>query len=947
MKTTLICCLVVTILLCAPTAPAAEPRVIDAASLVTLGPAAPELTTDTCRLSVTLDDLLRWESKKKRTQTADLNFTLDCVGGRWRDGKGRTPGYNQGTHDIRVRKLVVEPDGIAGEIVVVIQPDKWVPKDGKPRKVTLRLNAKVTETYTEKGQSVDITGARFWKLHPSPQPIARKVEGVYHLVSGGEAVQGSLTGQLTPAAAPGRWDMGSAGDDGGLKLSFDMGSTKQNWNFARLATYPLAEPVDLTEADGLRVRLTTDQPRTDVSATVWVREADGSWYYVRSAVPLADPNNQGVLPWEDFTEAEWVSPGNHMDEDYVLDRSAISHVGVGLVAPEGPGEVSFTMAGIEAVQLDRPEVTDAVAVVTGRTLAVNGHQMVPVGLFGGYAPELPQKYRPGCQRHLFFGLGGGPKTLDEDRSEDFLIDCWGDRYHPAIQLLDPNWKSKFDRIARRYARKVGQRGYNNQLEIWNEPYLNWARGDGAKNYKVKRFRVDLAEEGGPVTIKATGDVVPHFKWTKKSGQWRVVDETQFTYWSGKGNGWLYDQFAIVVAKAVKETDPKVQVIAGWDFRWQEDNWAAWEMLYKPTIDQTAQWIDGVSEHHYQGDTTAMNGAYEVLTAYGKTAHDRWLYSYNTETNDLVDVPSRGPVDTPAKAKAAKEYRRMTYNFRDIVYCVHQSPDKARSRTMIHHNHTPKATEITFGLLSNLRGRLVETACDDDDVWVVSSIDGTDPDAPSPADGPEMVVVVFNDQRVERKVSLTIWAPQGTVFTGSATAQPAVDEETFELSVKRDELRFAARKASFRLTLPPRGSWKATLPISGELPAEPEVQRKQVFSPTILQDVTRKKPVTFAIPVESNDIRQVQRAWLRLVVERVDPGEARVELAGRSGHLPKARTADNCNRILEVPVPLELLSPQMEVTFSVDEGNHDGYRVDMASVVLEARTDDYLPPMPTP
>ena len=38
--------------------------------------------------------------------------------------------------------------------------------------------------------------------------------------------------------------------------------------------------------------------------------------------------------------------------------------------------------------------------VTGKTLSVNDHDMVPAGLFGGFAPFLPQRYRPGTQRNL-------------------------------------------------------------------------------------------------------------------------------------------------------------------------------------------------------------------------------------------------------------------------------------------------------------------------------------------------------------------------------------------------------------------------------------------------------------------------------------------------------------------------------------------------------------------
>jgi hypothetical protein len=83
----------------------------------------------------------------------------------------------------------------------------------------------------------------------------------------------------------------------------------------------------------------------------------------------------------------------------------------------------------------------------------------------------------------------------------------------------------------------------------------------------------------------------------------------------------------------------------------------------------------------------------------------------------------------------------------------------------------------------------------------------------------------------------------------------------------------------------------------------------------------------------------RRAWLRLVVEDVAEGEASVTAAGQDLPVPKALTADNICRIVEVPLVVGQLPGIVPVTFRVNPGNHAGYRVDMASIVLEH------PPLP--
>jgi hypothetical protein len=739
--------------------------------------------------------------------------------------------------------------------------------------------------------------------------------------------------------------------EAGKSFSFDMGSKRVNWNHKKHEVYTFEAPQDFSVWSGLQVEVSTTKPRHDADVTVWLGEADGSWYHVKSGVPLIDPENKAVLLFEDFRVAEWAAPGNHMDEDFALDLKKISAVAIGVINPLGVGEVKFAVKGIELVRVAQPSLQTVKVNVTGKTLLINGHDRIPAGIFGGYAPDLPQKYRPGCQRNLRTLPGGGPKIRDIEngQAEAFHIDCMGDRYQPATYLKHDDWEKRLAGLGRSYSTKAKEAGYQAHVEFWNEPYLNWA-GRSRKNYNNRFYREDLAREGGHVAVKRKDssdedlEILPHLKWrkakrinkkTKKEEEvWQVYDPTAFTYWSGKGNGTIYDRMITVFGKAVKETNPGTQLVAGWGFRWQEDHWAAWDILYKPTIDRNIQYIDGLCEHHYQGEPIAMAASYEVLTAYGVTKHNKWLYSYNTETNNLVDAPARGAVDTPEKAKNAREYRRMVYNLRDLIYLAAQVPDKARARTVIHHNQTPKATEVTYGLLSNLRGRLIESWSNDRDIWCVSSVDGTDPQAMPKVPGQTLVAVVFNDSFVEREVVIELHASDGTTFKDGIIDRTYTDMKTFDVSLKQETLPASGNTKSVSLKLASRSAAKVALPLTGKTVESSQVRRRQFFSPDILQEVKRDKPFATAIKLNKRALTDARSGHLRLVVEHVSEGEGIVRIGNQSCAIPKALTIDNEPRIVVIPIDLKDLKGDTAIEFRVNEGNHSGYRVDMTSFVIE-------------
>jgi hypothetical protein len=330
----------------------------------------------------------------------------------------------------------------------------------------------------------------------------------------------------------------------------------------------------------------------------------------------------------------------------------------------------------------------------------------------------------------------------------------------------------------------------------------------------------------------------------------------------------------------------------------------------------------------------MHGTYEVLTAYGMAAHDKWLYSYNTETNDLLDVPARGYVDTQEKADKAKGFRQLIYNMRDCLYGVYTSPDKYRSRTVIHVDHQKKATEIAYGLMANLRGRLVHTETSDEDVWVVSSIDGTDPIS-APADGqPRLVTFLWNDAREARTVSLVIDAPTGTSMGEGTVEKVVLDRDTYDFGIETSSLATDGKRATIEVEIPPRRPVKVSFPLDGTPVDSAEVTRRQFFADDILKPVSREGDWTTAVKVPSEARQGAKRAWLRCVVESVSEGEAKVKIGSFEVTVPSAITGSNVCRIREIAIPLETLADEVPITFSLAEGNHAGYLVNMASLVIE-------------
>ncbi|MFW5841145.1 MAG: hypothetical protein ACOCZE_11240, partial [Planctomycetota bacterium] len=341
----------------------------------------PKVSSDTFQAQVMLVGLL-----PRSKDPTNFELLLTRAAGQWRQVGGKAYNYNRASHPVKDTGLEATENGLTGTVHITIHPDAWVPADGKKREIDVTLqDVRFADQAGPDGQR-PITGNYSAVIaHPDGQK---------------KNVTGKVVGTAAPFRLPGAWTAGQADGDG-IAFAFDMGTKRVNWNHLRCAVQELPEVADLRDFGGIECVVTTAAPRDDANVTLWIREHDGSWYYCRSAVPLIDKTNSARIEFTDFAEAEWVAPGSHIDEDYEIDLARISHVAVGVVNPLGIGKVNFTLQKLTL--LDKPDKAQppVAASCTGRMLSINDHNVVPAPLFGGFAGNMPQQYRPGCQRNLY------------------------------------------------------------------------------------------------------------------------------------------------------------------------------------------------------------------------------------------------------------------------------------------------------------------------------------------------------------------------------------------------------------------------------------------------------------------------------------------------------------------------------------------------------------------
>ncbi len=607
--------------------------------------------------------------------------------------------------------------------------------------------------------------------------------------------------------------------------------------------------------------------------------------------------------------------------------------------------------------------------VTGRLLEVNGHAEFPKGLMGLHADTplteaMRQDWGVECLRQIHFGPGSGSVAWDKTGLREpfknlaMVIDCQGDRYAPATVLTNPKYEEFFARIGRDYAQRCKDLGWHGYAEFWNEPYLNWAERS-RKNYDPKYYDATKAADEGPVTIKGWDKPLAHLRWRRlwargedgkiahlvplpkgaKAGDtfrhklgyyftkgdeqtytvvehWDVYDPTAVSFWSGKQNYDFYMWMFLPWAKAIKETNPAVTTIGGWCFNLPANGWKAWEILYKPMIDEAVQWLDGVCEHHYGSDTRVNAATYEIIVGYALAEHGKRLHCYNTETAGCVD-----PAVPGARHSNATPYGAFNYGLRDIVELAYRCPDKAAARTA-HGSLRPGwgggGDEFLFKLLKDFRGRLVHTACDDPDVWPIAVLNGD-----------KLAVVAFNDHSEERTIRLALDAPAGTTFDAGRKVWVTAKEEKGALQFHEEALPAGGSRFDGQVAIAQKTGVKLVLPLKGTPPAKPQRVRSQFFARGVLQKVEKGKHISLAVKVDEKLLACAEAACLRVVLEGVNAGEGCARIGGAAAQLPDR------DWITDVPIDPKLLRPDTAIVF---ETTGDGYQVDIASLLLEYLAD---------
>lgn len=614
--------------------------------------------------------------------------------------------------------------------------------------------------------------------------------------------------------------------------------------------------------------------------------------------------------------------------------------------------------------------------VTGERLVVNGQSEVPRGLFGVHAvaltPENIADMGIEATRQIHFHARATPIAIKDGALQApydrlLTIDCQNDRYAPATVLSNPKFAEYYTKLGTQYAEAAkGSPEYTFYTEFWNEPYLNWAsRSHGAKrsNYYAGWYDVAKAVDGGPVTIKGWDKPLAHMKWKRlwaqgedgkiyfgvslpegaKAGdtfkgrstwywtdrreqtftvveEWHVHDPSTKNWFSGKQNLDFYLWMFVPYAKAIKETNPKVQVLAGWDYGLSMGDYGVWKDLTQPLIDEAGDYIDGITDHHYGVDTRQVPAWYEIITTYGMSRKGRWIKGFNTECGGSLDPAVHGLDALAAEEKDAlkKQWAEATYVLRDILELAYMSPDKVGSRT---HHHAFPETGAAAGLrfLKDLRGELVVARTGDAEIWPVAAINGD-----------TLVVAVFNNHMEERVLALAITPPAGRTFGRGAMHRLASDAEAKRLKVVTEQLPEEPEGLGLQVAVPGRQALKLAIPLAGEGKAGAErgvVKRTQYFpvEAKVVQTVSAEAPLELTIKVPAEALAGAKEAKLRVALDRMKEAIPVVELNGQAVVVPAREM------VTDVVVPLGALREVNTLRVRSAKGE---YLLLAASVYLE-------------
>ncbi len=632
---------------------------------------------------------------------------------------------------------------------------------------------------------------------------------------------------------------------------------------------------------------------------------------------------------------------------------------------------ALTLTLSASMALSAEAAAPSTARVTGRFLDFNGTRQVPRGLFGVHAtaltPERITEWGVESVRLIHAAPSGsaaiaGGKGHESLRGLRHFTECFFDRYQPATILTHPmDWQARLTDLARRYAESAKGLEAAHTVEFWNEPYLNWSIKPGV-NYDGDFYEVSQAREGEAVFAKGSATPYPTLVWHRglmavdaatgakdyvawgyapktihengierpvRAGDeyvfrgkkrmkfiehWLVRDTSQISYWAGQFNAELYRRMLVPFARAIKETNPSLEVVGGFDFHIYQGRWDAWRSCFKPMIDEAWQWIDGVDEHHYGEDTRRTAASYELVAGYSQARYGKWLRVYNTEAGGMLDPQRPDTVATSSiqGEPLEKAIGTFTFGVRDILYLIAKCPDKAVTR-YAHQAEQNGGDEWVFKLLKPLRGRLLECVGSDPDLWVVASLEGS-----------RLCVVAFNDSAKSKPAKIDLDLPAGfvagSIRRASVVARPR--EKRLELIESTQE---HDRHGMIRLLadIPSRSAVRWTSELTGTSARQSVISRRQYFAPT------------FLTPIEPG-------AALKLTIDappgRLSPGAAsfRCTFSGQpvevraliNGHSVVTRSPEP---ICDTPIDPTWLKPKNVIEITITGG---AVQLDTCSLLID-------------
>jgi len=569
---------------------------------------------------------------------------------------------------------------------------------------------------------------------------------------------------------------------------------------------------------------------------------------------------------------------------------------------------------------------DPVVRVTGRLLDMDGQREVPVGLFGVHAAELtPAQYAEwGIEsvRVIHAAPDGRPLMPGRDTPPGVghLVECFYDRYRPALVLSEPDtWRQTLRELGTRYGKASAGDGVAHTIEFWNEPYLNWNVKPGV-NYDPRFYEIAEAAEGAPVRIKGQlepceflvwtkgrwfvsadgrsdptttavavgnswqraglGDAAPGHLWEHNGRRYAVIEtwlpsdrslaerpEGQRWY-SGRQNAVFYEQMFAEFGTALKAANPDVALVAGWGFHLHQGGWVPWESLFKPLIDRHIALIDGIDEHHYGGDTRVVAADYETCAAYVQATHGKRLRFYNTEAGAGFDAQRADAQRDPLGRWFAERYpdpglqlamAAYRYLVRDVVHLLAVCPDKAAARAA-HQPHANGGDELAFRQLKDLRGQLLEVSGAGGAIWAVASRPTAE----------RLTLVVFNDGPEMSTVPVAVTAPGDAELVSASVRQVAVTADRAHLV---DEALALTADGTALVTVPARQA----VAITGVL--RPRAGRSRILTvrqfpgDCILQAVAPGGPITVTVAVPADLLARASGARLKLVASDTRDGLA--------------------------------------------------------------------------